>query len=188
MVAGAVGASAVLASAPSMGSPTALSSYGTIVLATTFSPAGYQFTNLYIFSTVGPFYVQMINLEVASAASPTPTTINSIDLAYIYYDAGSLTFNGHCTIITPAFEGPGNTAGDIVPASNSTLIDPSGSHAIPAANQVEFQLSYGCGSTYPTGMSLYFEATILAPTSATVSMCASPGDITFSACPLRTST
>lgn len=184
-MAGAVGVSTVLAPAPSTGSPSSLSAYGTIVLGTTITPNGSPSANVYIFSTVGPFYVQKLNLQALNNGT---TATSPIDLSAISYDT-FMTFNAQCAVIIPSISPPGSQAADIISVAPSTLTDPTGARAIPAANGVQFTLSYDCGSAvFPESLTLYFEATILAPTSATVSMCANPGSVPLSSCPITSKT
>lgn len=108
-----------------------------------------------------------------SNTHPRPLS-KPVDLSSISYDA-FMAFNAQCVEIIPSVTAPSSLAGDIISVAPSTLTDPSGARAIPAANGVEFTLSYDCASaSFPSGLTLYFEATILAPTSATVNLCTKP--------------
>ena len=87
-------------------------------------------------------------------------------------------------VIQPA--GPpcaGNGFGDIISVAPYTITDQTGAQAIPAATEVMFGLQYNCGgspSTFPIGLELALEATVLAPTAATVRICASQSVSLFS--------
>jgi len=178
IVTGTLGAPAALAGAPSSGTPTPLSDYGTIVLATTFTPSGGQLqVNLYIFSTSGPFYVEKVNMEALSSSST-----KAIELDYVYYDYQALSFFAHCAVVIPSFNG-GNLAGNIISATPSLMLDPSGALSIPAAGAVQFYLTYSCfANKFPSTLQLSFEATVLAPTAATVSICANDGTTALTSC------
>jgi len=166
----------VLSLPPSSGGPTPISSLGTIVIANSFRPSGTEYTlYVYIFSTSGPFYVQKVNMGVFSES-----LIQPIYLAAVYSDtlpsttSGGIIYHGSCLVpIIPSFQG--FWAGNIITLTPSLMTDPSGANAVPAASDVVFQLSYNCGKSgnFPSAMSFSFEATILAPTTATVSICAS---------------
>jgi hypothetical protein len=172
-------ASTVVAAPPSSGTPTPISTYyGTIVIGTTFTPSGTQYqTNLYIFSTAGPFYVQKVNMRVMAHLN-----YRLIFLDSIIYD-GSVLTNPQCSQVTNP---PPYAWGDIIAVTPSTLIDPSGARAIPAAGGVQFVLSYDskCGSPniFPSTLTLTFEATVLAPTAATVSICVNEGPNPLTSC------
>jgi hypothetical protein len=185
IVTGALGASTVLA-LPSSGSPT-VTSYGTIVIGTDFTPSGRaNYMDLYIFSTSGPFYVQKVYMQVPSLQAGA----QAIQLSYIYFDGGSSSivpgagvgFYAHCAVIIPSYSPPSTApAGDIISVAPmmARMIDPNGAVAIPAATQVVFELLYNCeASIFPSYLQMAFEAVILAPTTATVSICASEAWLT----------
>jgi len=191
LVAGATATSTALAQPPSSGTPTLISPYyGTVLVATSWPSTGAQLlTNVYIFSTAGPFYVQKVNVVVYFQSSP----YKPIYLEWIYYDgaytAGNtqpgLGYYASCAQITSPR--PYFTSGDIISVAPSTLIDPSGATAIPAAKAVEFTMTYagcptGLGADFPSGTVLSFEATVLAPQSATVSICANEGTSPLFSC------
>jgi hypothetical protein len=166
---------------PSSGTPTPLSSYGTVSVATTFTASGASATvYLYIFSSGGPFYTEKINVEDFST-----TLLGPVYLAFISYDSISLTdpVEYSCSVVLAAARTPfGFSFGDIISVAPYTMTDQTGAHAIPAANVVMFELIYKtCPSpvNFPEGATLTFEATVLAPTTATVSICASEsGELT----------
>jgi len=169
IVTGAMGSSTVLGLPPSSGTPTPISPYyGTIVLATTYTPSGTSGdAYLYIFSSSGPFYVEKANVVVTKYG----TLYKSVDLNYIFYDNGPGWY-AHCAelIASSVFV----NAGNIIPLVPSAMIDQTGATAIPAARSVIFDLEYNaCVSTFPISLQLIFEVTIFAPISATVSICAS---------------
>jgi len=183
IVAGAMGSSTVLALPPSSGTPTPISPYyGTIVLATAFTPSGTaHYVYVYIFSTAGPLYVEKVNVE---AHSPTVTPYQSVSLLAVDYDFSpsppAFAYAAHCGTVTPAAPTGLDQAGNIISVTPSLMVDPSGATAVPAASAVVFILEYaGCHaplSAFPNTFGLTFEATVLAPTAptpATVSICAS---------------
>jgi hypothetical protein len=176
-----MGGSTVLAFPPPSGTPTPISAYyGTVVIATSWDSTGTNvLTNLYIFSTAGPFYIEQVNLAVYNPVAEKP-----IDLYFVYYDGAfsngntepGLGYYARCTEITSP---PYFTSGDITSVAPTRLTDPSGTTAVAAATEVEFSMVYvGCPvgqADFPSGMVLTFEATVLAPTAATVSICANEG-------------
>jgi len=170
VVTGAMGASTVLAAPPTSGSPTLLSTYGTIVLGNYLTLTGKSsYFNVYIFSSAGPFYVEKIN-EIFTFAAPS----QPITLAFITYDNMFSYFSGATVVPKGAHNG------EIIAVAPSTIHDPSGATAIPAATGVEFVEYYG-GLNFPSSTP-YFEATILAPTAATVSICANQGTTVLTSC------
>jgi hypothetical protein len=184
IVTGTTGLWKALASAPSSGSPTALSAFGTEVIGTTLGPTvvpGY-IVGLFISSTLGPFYVEKVNVEDYYTSPPA-----SLYLAYIHYDNQLIdpVLSVSCSVVAP----PGRytySFGDIISVAPYTMIDQTGARAIPAASGVYFDLIYKtcpAATNFPTGMSLSFEATVLAPTTATVSISASEVTVSSSAAP-----
>jgi hypothetical protein len=159
---------------PSSGTPTALSLYGTITLSTAFTATGNgAYESLDIFSTSGPFYVEKVYVMVEYAASLQP-----INLFAVSYDSRTVWDVLYpCPVIIPA-QAPPVGFGDITLPVPFTMIDQTGARAIPAAGGLEFTLVYNNNCIahavyFPSGVVLSYEATILAPTAATVSICAS---------------
>lgn len=169
IVIGATGLPEALATLPpSSGTPTGLSAYGTIVVATTLTLSGSPtILSTTILSTVGPFYVEKLNV----GSGPYAFAMN---LAVVVYD-GALY--GALFPACPTVIGLRSLYGDVMSVVPFRMIDQTGAAAVPAASGVTFLLeSPGCTEaafTYGTGEALSFEATVLAPTSATVSICAS---------------
>jgi len=190
IVAGAMGGSAVLAFPPPSGTPTPISAYyGTVVVGTRWDSTGTNvLTNVYIFSTAGPFYIEQVNLAVLNPVAERP-----ILLYFVYYDGAFSNSNsvpgmglyGRCASVT-APSSPYFTSGDIISVAPSTLTDQTGARAVSAESEVEFTMAYaGCPlgqEDFPRGMVLTFEAIVLAPSSAAVSICVNEGLTPLSSC------
>ena len=173
VVTGAMGASTVLAAPPTSGSPTLLSTYGTIVLGNYLTLTGKSiYFNVYVFSSAGPFYVEKIYEDFPFGPS------QPITLDFITYDNFFSYFAGEPTVVPK-----GAVNGEIIAVAPSTIHDPSGATAIPAATGVEFVEYYG-GLNFPSSTA-FFEATILAPTAdTTVTICANQGTTVLTSCSL----
>jgi len=178
IVIGTIGASTALAAPPSSGTPTGLSSLGTVVVGAEVVASGSSYyENLFIFSSQGPFYVQKVNVMDAY----TKGVPAAVYLDQVFYDNNwvqdPLLSASLCSVVAPASKNSyDDSFGNIISVTPSTMIDPSGALAIPAASEIAFSLQYkSCpnGILFPSGMDLRFEATVLAPTAATVSICAS---------------
>ncbi len=182
MAIGATGLSRVLAGAPpSSGTPTALSTYGTIVISTTVTTSGSaDAVSVDIVSSAGPFYVEKLNV-----VSLWFLLIGNLYLYQVVYDSSLLTGfdqTGSGSVVNcPGVVTKGNSFGDAIHQVPFFITDPTGTKAVPAANEVTFVFGYnGCSrSAFPNGIVLGFETTVLAPTSATVSICAANGNNEF---------
>jgi len=180
IVTGAMGSSTVLGLPPSSGTPTqVVGSFGTIVLATTFTTDGSSgYVYLYVFSTAGPLYVER---AIVGAEPFPPSLFARIALSAVWYDE-SISIDDNlfdCPTVVPASPTGQPSFGDIMFSVPYVMVDPSGAtHAVSAAHEMIFGLAYsGCTLTtnknYPSGFPLEFEVTVLAPTASTVSICAS---------------
>jgi hypothetical protein len=123
--------------------------------------------------------VQKVQVEASD-----PSGAEHVNLGFIAFDSGSpLTRDTHCVSIT---NGGIDASGELINAvpDTSTMVDPSGASAIPAAKNVQFALAYNnCHiSDFPSSLSLLFEATILAPMGSTVSMCVYEAEYSSSPC------
>jgi len=166
---GATGIGKVLATGSP--TPTPLSSYGTVIVEAAYTATGTtDFVFVTIFSSQGPFYTEKVNVNGLYSA-----TLPTITLYAIFYEisppledyvAGCPTVISHNSLPAPVTAG----FGDIMSVVPNQMIDQTGAHAVPAQNGLTFQLSdHPCLSgTYPSGLTMVFEATVLAPTSAAV--------------------
>jgi hypothetical protein len=144
--------------------------------------------NVYIFSTAGPFYVEKVN-AADSLKGQSPQNVALYD---VYYDEQLLDLipaSHVCAIVIPApSTGYLLSFGDIIPVVPHTMTDPNNARAVPAANAIEFTLVYVASTNCPaylnfaSGLTLTFEATVLAPTTATVSICANEARTTLTSC------
>jgi len=168
---GATGIGKVLAGS---GTPIQLSSYGTVTVDTTYTATGtaHAGVNVAIFSSSGPFYTEKVN--VGAYYGPTLPTVT---LGEIIYD-GLLppeTFAACPTVLSHdpvPYQDVG--FGDVMSVVPSQMIDQTGAHAVPAQGELLFELVDQClTATFPSGLAMYIEATVLAPTSATVCIVAS---------------
>ena len=185
IMSGVVGSSTVLANPPTSGTPTTLSSLGTIVVGNTFTTTG-SYTFIDIFSTAGPIYVERVLLTLAGVFP----LADNINLDWVGYDLVSGNQEGFvgtptsCAVVIPHT----GTTGELISASPNKIVDPAGAEAIPAATSVGFELVYNnnCHTAptfIPSGTGFDFEATVLAPATATVSICASSSPILTSCLP-----
>ena len=196
LVATGAGLWKALASAPSSGTPTALSTYGTVVIESAAAPgflsSGTQPTvNVYIFSTSGPFYVEKVNAWDSFSSKPQYVTLGDV-----YYDSGPIgnIIYPACDVVIPAVPPSSlisyvENFGDIISVTPHTMTDPTGARAVSAAGAIEFQLYYNgapnCSNplgNFPSGFTTVFEATVLAPTAATVSICVNEGSTPLTHC------
>jgi len=172
MATGATGVWKALANvAPQTGTPVQLSTYGTVIVGYSFtvSIASY-FQYVAIFSSQGPFYTEKVNVgETHSPSAPT------ITLGAINYDNALFDITSCPTVMAAAFTGSTSAFGDIMSVVHFRMIDQTGAEAIPASYVVTFELAGStCGVTLiPSGLTLNIEATVLAPTAASVCVTAS---------------
>jgi hypothetical protein len=199
LVTGAIGVPAFATAPPSNGTPTGLSAYGSVVIGTSFvigetPPIGGYHVFLGVFSSQGPFYVEKVQVgEEVSTGSIAPLLLGGVS-----YDGLVLAFTRpntgtNCPTIIPTSSLPMFSGiygyGEIISVTpfGNTMRDPSGATAISGAQAVIFDLIYSsCLAShllqFPTGLTLSFEATVLAPTAATVSICDVNG-VLATACP-----
>ena len=168
---GATGIGKVLAG--SSGTPVQLSSYGTVTVDTTYTATGNSAkVNVAIFSSQGPFYTEKVN--VYAYYSPTLPTIT---LGEIVYDSTVDDIVVGCPTVMSHNPAPyqASAFGDIMSVVPSQMVDQTGAHAVPAQGELLLELSgQPCyTATYPSGLHMFIEATVLAPTTATVCVVAS---------------
>ena len=186
LVTGAMWVPAFATGPPSNGTPTGLSTYGSVVIGTSFATGenigGYHIY-LGIFSSQGPFYVEKVQVgEEVSTGSIAPLLLGGVSYDGLVFAFTQPNTGTNCPTIVPTSSLPMFSGiygyGEIISVTpfGNTMRDPSGATAISGAQGVEFDLRYSSCLTghllqFPTALMLSFEATVLAPTTATVSIC-----------------
>jgi len=168
---GVTGVWKALATVPNPGTPVQLSTYGTVTVGTTFTLSITTTSfSVAIFSSQGPFYTEKVNVQ--GVYSPTFPTIT---LRFINYDDALSDFISCPTVMAHAPSPYVDYGfGDIMSVVPFPMIDQTGAAAVPASNVVTFGLTgSSCTALILGGLTLNIEATVLAPTSATVCITAS---------------